>query len=172
MAEPQEMASLIQAGITRDQVKINNANGAGQQKTAASSRSTGTSNGGGGPPEWAIVGSRKFTEWHAKSPEKMEKELLKMMSAGSSGTKAGDKPAASSKSDNSGIRKNSKGDWELGPELDRQVKVLTGVLGVKPKAEYIHKNAKIGWNNDDLVIWLLLPFERKLKPYLSPVAES
>jgi hypothetical protein len=155
------MASIIQAGITREQEKINNANGATRQKTAASKGTTGN---GGGLPQWAIDGSSKFTDWHKSSPDKLEKELLKLMSAGSSGAKSGEAKSAPLKSD-SGIGKNSKGDWELGPELDRQVKVLKDVLGVKPKPKYIHDNAKIGWNHEDLVIWLLLPFERKIKSY-------
>jgi len=166
------MAEALQHFITSDQENINNANGATRQKTAASSKSTGTSKGttgnSGGLPQWAIDGSRKFTEWHVDSSlDKMEKKLLEMMSAG---FKAGDKSGALLRSASSGIRKNSKGDWELGPELDRQVKVLKDVLGVKPKPKYIHDNSKIGWNSKDLVIWLLLPFERKIKLYLNPVA--
>jgi hypothetical protein len=109
------------------------------------------------PPDWAEPGSRKFTDWSKKSPDKLEKNLVEMMIPME--TSEGDRRVSTS---DSGLRQNSKREWDLAPELDRQVKVLKRVLKMKPTSSYITE-AEVGWNNEG-VIWMLLPFEKTYYP--------
>jgi hypothetical protein len=99
------------------------------------------------PPDWALEGSRKFTTWLG---DPTEKEMAKLMT-----------PAEGTKMKGTGGKKSVPA---LSKDMAGQVGRVKAVLDV-PGIKYIQNKGKIGWNEKDWLIWILLTFEGKIKSY-------
>jgi len=101
------------------------------------------------PPKWAREGATKFTKWLSETSlagDKMEIALAKMMI-----------PAV--KDPNVKLKECA----DLDANLNREVKV---VKSVREKIKYNSEKTKLGWNDKEVTIWLLLGFDDGKGTYL------
>jgi|SRR5579859_3683126 len=89
------------------------------------------------PPKWAREGATKFTDWLSKSSLEGDKMEKALAMMMIPGV--------------------------LEVNLDREVKVVKRVREV---IKYNYEKTKLGWNDKEATIWLLLSFEGKMKTYL------